>query len=75
MNLFTKQKQTHRHRKQTYGYQRGKVGRDKLGVWHQHMCYFLVYSKVIYIPFQILFPYRLLQDIEYSSLCYTVGPC
>ena len=33
-NLFTKQKQTHRLRKQTYGYQRGKVGgRDKLGVW------------------------------------------
>ena len=25
MNLFTKQKQTHRHRKQIYGYQRGKV--------------------------------------------------
>ena len=24
MNLFTKHKQTHRHRKQTYGYQRGK---------------------------------------------------
>ena len=24
MNLFTKQKQTHRHRKQTYGYQRGE---------------------------------------------------
>ena len=24
MKLFTKQKQTHRHRKQTYGYQRGK---------------------------------------------------
>ena len=34
MNLFTKQKQTHRIRKQIYGYQRGKVGgRDKLGVW------------------------------------------
>ena len=30
MNLFTKQKHSHRHRKQTYGYQRG---RDKLGVW------------------------------------------
>ena len=31
MNLFTKQKHIHRHRKQTYGYQRGKagVGRDK----------------------------------------------
>ena len=24
MNLYTKQKQTHRYRKQTYGYQRGK---------------------------------------------------
>ena len=32
LTLFTKQKQTHRHRKQTYGYQRGKRGRDKLGV-------------------------------------------
>ena len=28
----------------------------------------------IYILFQILFHYRLLQDIEYNSLCYTVGP-
>ena len=27
MNLFIKQKQTHRHREQTYGYQRGKMGR------------------------------------------------
>ena len=26
MNLFTKQKQTHKHRKQTHGYQRGKGG-------------------------------------------------
>ena len=24
MNLFTKQKQTHRHRNETYDYQRGK---------------------------------------------------
>ena len=24
MNLFTDQKETHRHSKQTYGYQRGK---------------------------------------------------
>ena len=32
MNLFMKQKQIHRHRKQTYGYQGGKRGggRDKL---------------------------------------------
>ena len=34
MNLFTEQKQTHRLRKQTYGYQSEKgVGRDKLEVW------------------------------------------
>ena len=34
MSLYTKQKETHRHKKQTYGYQRGKgEGRDKLGVW------------------------------------------
>ena len=34
MNLYTKQKHTHRHKKQTYGYQRGKAvgGRDKLEV-------------------------------------------
>ena len=32
MNLSTKEKQTHRLRKQIYGYQRGKVGeREKLG--------------------------------------------
>ena len=24
--------------------------------------------------FQILFPYSLLQDTEYSFLCYTIGP-
>ena len=29
----------------------------------------------IYILFQILSHYRLLQDIEYSSLYYIVGPC
>ena len=29
----------------------------------------------VYILFHILFHYGLLQDIKYSSLCYTVGPC
>ena len=35
-----------------------------------------MYSKVIQwnIFFQIIFHCRLLQDIEYSSLCYTVNP-
>ena len=32
MNLFTKQKQTERHRKQTSGYQRGE-GKHELGGW------------------------------------------
>ena len=27
------------------------------------------------ILFQILFPFRLLHNIEQRSLCYTVGPC
>ena len=29
----------------------------------------------VYILFQVIFHYRLLQDIEYSSLCYRVSPC
>jgi len=33
MNLFIKQKETHRRREQIYSHQRGKEGRDKLGVW------------------------------------------
>ena len=38
--------------------------------------YAYIYHVLIYIsPFQILPPYRLLQNIEYVSLCYTVGPC
>ena len=28
----------------------------------------------IYIYFQIIFNYRLLKDINYSSLCYTANP-
>ena len=32
--FLTKQKQTHRHRVQNYGHQRGKDGeREKLGIW------------------------------------------
>ena len=37
MNLFTKQKQTYRYRKQTYGYPRGNTGgRDKSGALDEH---------------------------------------
>ena len=35
MNSLMKQKKTHRHREQTYGYQQGKrgEGKDEIGVW------------------------------------------
>ena len=37
MNLYAKQKQTHRLQKRTYGYPRGQVeGRDGLWVWDWH---------------------------------------
>ena len=31
---YLQNKQTHRHRKQTYGYLSGRIGKDKLGVWN-----------------------------------------
>ena len=38
MNLSTKQKQTHRHREQTYGCPGGgKIGREGVGGWDQQM--------------------------------------
>ena len=33
MNLFTKQKQTHRHRKQTMVTKGERAGEDKFGIW------------------------------------------
>ena len=39
MNLFTKQKQTHRFQKQAYSYQAERVeGERWIGVWDQQMC-------------------------------------
>ena len=39
MNLFTRQEQTRRHRKSSYGYQRGQRegGEDRLRVWDEHI--------------------------------------
>ena len=44
---------------------------------HTHIfwIYFIYIHTHTQIHFQILFPYRLLQNTEYSSLCYIVGPC
>jgi len=36
--------------------------------------YICIYTY-IYLLFIILFHHGLSQDIEYGSLCYTVGPC
>ena len=51
MNLFTKQKQTYRYQKQTYGCQRGNVGeRDKPEVWdqliHKYYIYLYITNKI-----------------------------
>ena len=48
--------------------------------WFTVLYWFLLYSKVIqlymYIHYFYTLPhYGLSLDIEYSSLCYTVGPC
>ena len=49
MNLFMSQKQTHRHRKQTYGYQKGKGWEGVRGVWDQqiHTTIYKINSKVL----------------------------
>lgn len=40
------------------------------------ICIFILFVYLyIYSFFYIRFHYGLLQDIECSSLCYTVGPC
>ena len=58
MNLFTKQKQTHRHRKQTYGNQRGKVGASSKELGNN--IYTLLYIK-----------YLINRDLLYSTGNYT----
>ena len=48
MNLFSKQKQTHRLRKQTYSYQRGNVWwRNRLGGWiNKYMPLFILEKEM-----------------------------
>ena len=46
-NLFTKQKQTHRHRKQTFGYQKGKAGERGVSQEYGSNTYKLLYIKQI----------------------------
>ena len=44
MNLHAKYKQIDRHRKETYVYQRGEVGRDKLRVWDPQIQNYYMYK-------------------------------
>ena len=43
MNLFTEQKQTHRSRNQTYGYQRGNVGAGGVMNWETGITVYAYY--------------------------------
>ena len=48
----------------------------RLSTFHIHIHHIYIHTHThTYILFHILFHYGLLQDIEYSSLCYTVGSC
>ena len=42
---------------------------------HQGVLRYIYIYIYFFFFFQILLPYRLLQSIEYSSLCYPAGPC
>ena len=41
MNLHKKQKQIHRHRKQSYGYQKGKEGEQMRSLGLTDPCYYI----------------------------------
>ena len=77
MNLFIEQKQTHKHRKQTCGYKKGKVGGDKLGNSDQqiHTIIYkinnkdLLYSTGNYIQYLIITYNRKESEKEYIHLC------
>ena len=44
LHKWTYLQDRNRHRKQTYDYQRGKEGRDKLGAWHLHT-HIIIYKR------------------------------
>ena len=67
MKLFTEQKQTHRCRKQTFGYQRGNKGenRGKLEVWDQQ-----VQATIYKINKQQVLLYSTRNNIQYLVITY-----
>ena len=66
MNIYATQKQTHRHREQTSGYQKEEGrGKDKLGVWdyHKQTIMYKINKQQGYI-----IQYGELQPISYNNL-------
>ena len=47
MNLVTKQKQTQRHRKPTYGYQRWRVGGGEIWIGGLGLAHALLYMELM----------------------------
>ena len=74
--VFTKQKQTHRQRKQTYGYQRGKGVEEKSGISRYKLLFIelrLLYSTGNYIQYPAINHNRKEYEKEYiylKSLCF-----
>ena len=54
MNLFMKQKQTHRHKKQTMVTKGDRGWRDKLGVWDYQIHTTIPYSTEDYIQYLVI---------------------
>ena len=70
MNLSMKQKQTHRHREQTCGCQRGEGwGRDGLGVWDQQMQTIICRMDKQQCPNYIQYPVINHNGKEYEKEC------
>ena len=67
MNLLSKQRQPNRHRKQTYGYQKGKEGDwGKLGIWVNR---YLSISYIVISNKDLLYrKHSKLYSISYNNL-------
>ena len=78
MKLYTKQKQTHRHRKQTYSSQRGKEGGKEqirsLGLTYTFY-YTLLYSTGNYTQYFIVIYRRRESEKECLYLCVCMCVC
>ena len=84
MNQYTKQKYAHRHRKQTYGYQRGKWGgvNQEFGININTLLYIKqitnkdhMQSTSIYTQYFVITYKRKELEKEYIYVCITESLC